>query len=201
MEKLKYMNHLAHRGFERIGGGLHSTVYAKPGSDRCIKVGSGDRWPDFIEWAFKQGYLGNFAPMVYSFKQHDGFYVAVMERLVCSFIDIEHDIKWPSNKWTIPQYRDWAQLNNYRNIPDKYAKENQSELFGDFAANLRANHLANDLHEGNFMLRKDGQIVCIDPTSNYAERPSTLRIRKGTAYDGTTRNQESKQGPAEVCKV
>ena len=83
-----YAAFLMRHGFEHLGGGAYANVYAYPKSKRCIKIGrSCDSWPHYVLWGTAKRYAGGFAPKVYSLKYHGSFYVAVMERLVCTIRD------------------------------------------------------------------------------------------------------------------
>jgi hypothetical protein len=94
MTRLAYENKLRARGYQLLGKGLYSNVFAAPKSDKVIKVADMDEWPRYILWATKNGYAGNFAPKVYSLKFHDGYYVATMERLVATIQDIRNEEKY-----------------------------------------------------------------------------------------------------------
>ncbi len=193
-----YKQYLMKRGFRKIGGGLYSDVLAKDGSDRCIKVAHGDRWPDYIEWADKHGYLGTFAPKVYSFKQHPLFYVAVMERLVCDFRDIEY---YNGHKITsdvqvfFKEARAAMGFTNYDYISGRI---DQTGPFLSFCTTLKDNKLADDCHEGNFMVRKDGQVVLIDPLSAYSHQPNKLRIKNGLTVATNQRTVTAQIKPQHV---
>src|SRR6266436_6324281 len=89
MPRIQYENNLRAKGFETIGHGLYANVFAKPNSDKVVKVAALDNWPTYIKWATKKGYAGKFAPKVDSLKFYDDFYVAIMERLVGTM----HDFK------------------------------------------------------------------------------------------------------------
>lgn len=159
--KEKYREWLVKRGFECLGKGVYSYVYAKPGSNRCIKVATTcDAWPAYVLWAMRKRYSGTFAPKVYSLKYHNGFYVAVMERLVCTLHDVREDS--PSKVYRHTVYhnhaRDLIRLGGH-DYPEKAKK------WIKFAQDADAENLLDDLHQGNFMIRKDGQIVLIDPSS------------------------------------
>src|SRR5258707_15634880 len=92
MNQREYQAKLATLGCELIGHGLYSSVYSIPNTlDKVIKVGSLDEWPSYIQWATKNGHAGKFAPKVYSLKFHDEFYVAIMERLVCTINDLKYE--------------------------------------------------------------------------------------------------------------
>ena len=169
-----YCAALEKRGYVKLGGGLYSVVYAI-NADFAIKVGHNDNWPNYIEWATQAGFAGTFAPKVYSLKFHRGFYVAIMERLACTIADLRAG-------------------NGGRRSKDHYEMAYKALLGG---AGLRFNEKADgfehlkafgrlayeagfndDLHDGNVMLRRDGQIVLIDPSSNPPNK-ARLRIKRG----------------------
>lgn len=70
---------------EYLAKGVHSEVFSI-GKDRCVKACyNGDPWPEYINWADKHGYMGNFAPLVYgiNFQPVGKYcYTALMERLI-----------------------------------------------------------------------------------------------------------------------
>src|SRR5688572_8016831 len=95
-----YGARLLKRGYERLGAGCFSTVYAKPGSDRVLKVTSvPDNWIDYIMWASENGWAGKYAPRVYSYKRYpvptdrEFFSVAVVERMEKGYysVDVKED--------------------------------------------------------------------------------------------------------------
>jgi len=176
-----YCAALEKRGYTKLGGGLYSEVYAKGNSDRVIKVGrAGNSWPDYVEWATINGYAGKFAPKVYSLKFHDRFYVAVMERLVA----------------TIGQLNAACHSSNANPFYEQYqaTKYWAGSAFGDpmegcedlmaFCVALGSSGHATDLHDGNMMIRHDGQIVVTDPSSrgsfNY-----NIRIQRGSVTNAS----------------
>lgn len=157
----RFIAGLRRRGYHVLGQGLYSTVLAKPGSQRVVKVNrSLDGWPDYMLWASKAGYAGTFAPKVYSFKFHGTWYVAVMERLEAT-ID--------ATRCDNPRgYKIWQQLQ--RAISGWLADQKELDALVPgawcFATALRTSGIgATDLHTQNFMLRHDGSVVCTDPVS------------------------------------
>lgn len=167
-----YVGALHKRGFSKIGGGLYSTVLAKYSEDYVIKVARLDRWPEYIRWATSQGYAGTFAPKVYGLKYYETFYVATMERLVCTIEETKAAIGRDRNPYHKAHMavKHWARDYSMDNVPD----------YPDLEAFIKACYHAgfgDDLHDGNLMLRKDGQIVLIDPSSNHSDY--RFRIKSG----------------------
>jgi len=164
-----YGEFLLRHGFDHIGHGLFSNVYAKPGSTRVIKIGTGtDAWTHYALWGTAKRYAGTFSPKVYSLKFHHDFYVAVMERLVCTLRDSSehsHQVRlYERMCHTMQGYGDTHLL------PPSALK---------FAQACRAAKFANDLHESNFMIRANGHLVVIDPCArNYHDKP-LYRIKHG----------------------
>lgn len=158
-----YQCQLVKRGYEELGNGLFSKVYSKPHLNVAIKVARHDDWPQYIEWSIGNGYSGTFAPKVYSLKCYPNFYVAIMERLVCTI----GELSYHGN--TCHRH---LRLGAIRQHEDCEATE-----LVEFMKNCRNAGYCNDLHEWNWMLRKDGQIVLTDPTSRHSN--SKLRIKYG----------------------
>lgn len=177
---------LEKKGFKKLGSGSFSMVYAKEGSDKCIKVCYRlDAWMDYISWAAKKGYCGTFAPRVYSYKYFKGkgdpFYLAVMERLdkETGAIDDSHPQAFAYRAFT------WG----YRS-PKAYANDNykkcleimnpgMSVFVKDFAEFALTRH--PDIHQGNFMVRKDGSFVATDPIMGGADvYPTRLKSKDFT---------------------
>src|SRR6266446_8859484 len=167
MPRTQYENNLRAKGFENIGHGLYANVFAKPNSDKVIKVAALDSWPTYIKWATEKGYAGKFAPRVDNLKFHDGFYVATMERLVGTIHDFYHRSSSVHNEL-------------YDEITSWYVDESTSEAADliKFVTKLKAAKLVGDWHFGNVMVRKDGQIVVTDPIARrFNEKP--FRIKSG----------------------
>lgn len=167
MHKVTYENKLNAAGFEKIGSGLYSNVFAKPNSDKVIKVGRiGDDWPAYIKWATENGYAGNFAPKVFDLKFRKDYYIAVMERLVATMREFIDD----------GENTDQYQL--YSEFRSGDRKELEATDFVAFYELLKNKRWAGDLHDKNVMVRADGQLVIIDPSaSDRGSEP--FRIRSG----------------------
>jgi hypothetical protein len=157
MQRIEYENKLRALNFEHLGKGLYANVFAIPNTDKVIKVASNDAWPDYIKWSTENGYAGTFAPKVYSLKFQDGWYVAIMERLVETMKEFD------LNSDQYRHYRNHIMFRHYE-IPKHSTKDKPVGLM-EFVQNLRDAGLAGDMHPGNVMVRKDGQIVVTDPTS------------------------------------
>jgi len=161
----KLMSFLRKHQFEFLGSGLYSDVFAPAGSDRVIKVcRQCDDWPKYIFWATKHGYAGLHAPKVHSFRFiEDGrhsFYIASMERLYPLTDDareLRREVLWNSSKRAAPFHT--------------FIKKLQQEF-----------PQADDLHDGNWLCRKDGALVLTDPlrasSSSRDDLPTRMR-----AYD------------------
>jgi hypothetical protein len=172
----KYENKLRHLGYQRLGSGLYSNVFAKPHSDKAVKVGSIDSWPDYAKWLIEKGYSGTFGPKIYSLKFYEDFYVASMERLVDTVggmqADYDHISNPPNDLWQMFRaLRKW--LGSYS--PDELP---QNPDFQAFMRELDEEGLAGDLHAGNVMIRKDGSLVVTDPSARHSH--SRFRIKNGT---------------------
>jgi hypothetical protein len=162
LQKDEYENKLRVRGCELLGSGLYSNVFSVPGKpDRAIKVAYMDVWPEYIKWATENGHAGGFAPKVYSLKFYDDYYVAVMERLVCTIGNIRYDFK-PA------QVRIFETLHN--------ADKCEAVDLVEYVRTLAQNRLSDDLHNGNVMLRSDGSMVVTDPSSG-TFRSDRFRIK------------------------
>ncbi len=165
MQQVQYENKLRAKGFNSIGKGLYANVFAKDNSDKVVKVASLDNWPSYIKWATKHGYAGKFAPKVESLKFYDGFYVAVMERLVGTLNEFAGS--------TSIHFQLYKEITAWRDSGTSDATD-----LMEFANKLKQAGLDGDWHFGNVMVRKDGQIVVTDPTS----RPfmnNRFRIKHG----------------------
>lgn len=183
-DRYTYFEKLKKRGFVRIGVGMYSWVVAHPKSNKVIKLGRGDAWIDYIFWAHKTGYGGNFAPRVYSYRQHKNFYVAIMERLDKRACDLE-------------MYEDLALVHRLFGTGVEYKNKLALTLvdlvipgLGKFAADFqRAFPKGRDLHGGNFMLRSDKSFVLIDPLTGDSNIKST-RLKAKDLLPLANDNQE-----------
>jgi hypothetical protein len=173
MQQIEYANKLQKLGFELVGKGLYANVFAIPNTDKVIKVASLDGWPEYIRWSTKNGYAGKFAPKVDSLKFYESFYVAVMERLVDTMRGFE-DYGRTSDQFKLYKKVIQAWRWNKENGNDN---EGATELV-QFMEKLREAGMTGDLHDGNVMVRKDGQIVVTDPVS-YSNSEERFKIKSG----------------------
>jgi len=188
MTRDEYVIKLYRKGYEHIGAGVYSAVLSKPGSDTCIKVGRNDNWPMYIAWAAQRGYLGTFAPMVFAFKQYPNFYVAKMELLVetlsrienqiyrCELLDMVNTARNMFNPWMSPEAKGKLPIGPWR----------------EFLSKLHLDNLLDDAHLGNWMVRKDGQIVLIDPTAREKQGNDPIRIKSGQLTSTARRDTSTK---------
>ena len=170
---LKYCDFLEKKGFVQLGSGAYSVVYAKPKSDRVIKViRTRDNWIDYVVWANKEGYGGNLAPKVYSYKDYEDFAVAVVERMKTTLSGYrEHD-----EQIVIGLVHSYVYSNNV--LAGVLAHEIAPGI-SDFLAGVKKNVYGRlDLHGGNFMLREDGSICVTDPVAGEGSATYT-RLKVG----------------------
>lgn len=170
MLRAEYERNLETLGFELLGKGLYSRVYAIPNHpDKVIKVADRDGWLEYIRWATERGYAGKFAPKVFSLKFHnqDGFYVAIMERLVDTVGQMRNSSTISDLFHTITDWK-WRKKETDEKHPDLHA----------FMRELDQKQMINDLHDGNAMVRSDGQIVITDPLT--IGSTDKYRIKSGT---------------------
>lgn len=152
MHKSEYVSKLQALNFPEIGKGLYANVFAIPNTDKVMKVASIDAWPVYIKWASENGHMGKFAPKVDSLKFFNGFYVAVMERLAGTMHDFE--------RFSTGHYKAYREA-----VAHRWDRPKRPSRLGNYIQKLRDAGLAGDLHPGNVMVRKNGQIVVTDPVS------------------------------------
>lgn len=171
-----FIDALKKRGFEVLGSGAFSTVLAKPGKDRVIKViRRPDGWVNYVKWAAENGEAGKFAPKVFSYKKIKGrnsnFSVAVMERLSYTLekVPAEADLK------ILPDLLGRVDRNPFaQKMVDMIAPG-----LGDFTIkmgkewNIPTSHF--DFHDGNLMVRENGEFVIVDPVSRGEDKYNRLR--------------------------
>jgi len=168
---------LEKRGYKKLGTGHYSAVYAKPNSDRVVKVchnENGDAWIDYCLWAAQKGYAGSLAPRVYSYKKIGKFYVAIIERM--SYDAYQHHIEM--KYYTVPfllnqSLEGCSEAEMLLDVVLPGAKKFAQDLLDTFKYGTL------DLHSGNIMFRKDGSICVTDPVCHR----STLKVTRLRASD------------------
>lgn len=168
-----FIERLQKRGFEPLGSGCYSTVLAKDGSDRVIKVTRQmDNWIDYAIWAAKAGYAGGLAPKVYSWKRHGDWAVSIVERMEMSTYKAEYKV------------HDQALLMNLLHpakcgsVMAKLYMEDLVPGSVEFFDQLHLQQLDGDIGGGNVMLRKDGSLCVTDPCAGDM-RTSEKRFKTG----------------------
>lgn len=190
-----YVAHLRKKGFVQIGSGFYSTVFAKPGAKTVTKLGPlDDAWPVYAAWAVKNGYAGNLAPGIKKFeviRVTDGvdFYVAVMERLEKTVARAVIGSRAVSEYYATTKTTRSFQRLFRRKVPEKFA-----QFVTDIRRLRRKHRLDFDLHDLNFMVRKNGDLVVTDPVTDGSKRSrrwarrslaqtlSHKRARKGATH-------------------
>lgn len=186
--KSHFERRLLVRGFVEIGSGFFSQVYAKPGSNKVIKIGpADDAWPAYIGWAKTKGYLGTFAPDVTSFrvfhpKHADAFYVAVIERLGANIREQAHRL--PSSK--LVKTHDVLMGGTGYETPTKAPNiVGEAPDWVGFIENLHAfkrehaDVLRWDAHKGNWMVSANGErLVLNDPFTATYNKESAKTVTK-----------------------
>lgn len=190
-----FIKALMAKGYKEIGSGYYSSVLAHPNSDKVIKVSKrahSDGWIDYVKWADSKGYAGTFAPLVHSYKfiktrergywswddenkDQNGFGIAVMERLDKTLHKV-HETRnakffGEAVKFTL----------NYNNELSAKFVDQYVPGFNKFLIELRQEFKSLDIHDGNFMVRKDGSLVVTDPVSASGKK-------KGQGYLGRWRS-------------
>jgi hypothetical protein len=181
-QRQSYGDWLESRGYEQLGEGSYATVYARPGDKTVVKVGDGkDAYPIFLEWAVKNGFAGKEAPAVKSFKRYRRkgsrrtFYVAEIERLEETVEDSGSEAIWNEYSNAVggsDHFSPWVAGERLEKIATKLTRRVK-----------RSRGLHFDLHDQNFMVRSNGELVVTDPIfyPNYATGGSSKRaIRRAS---------------------
>lgn len=176
-----YIGWLQKKGWKHLGSGAYSSVYGKDGQDRVIKISRTlDNWIDYVQWAVKNGYAGNLAPRVFSWKRFKGeqspwgtndWSVAVVERMDQTVRD--NDYK--SDRALVMQLTYPARRGNL--MAQLYMEELMPGSV-KFFKELADNGFSGDVGGGNVMLRKDGTLCVTDPTCGDI-RTTVKRLRTG----------------------
>lgn len=182
---------LEKRGYKLLGSGAYSSVYGKDGYDKVLKVSRClDNWIDYVAWASSNGYAGNFAPRVFSWKRFknpdvqrrkfDYFYgrwdesqwsVAVVERMVET---VKEDSKLSQDFKIIERLHDLAD----KSILAELVVDEIVPGVGKFFKDLHKNFYASDIYSKNLMVRKDGSFCVTDPVCGRI-KTEAIRFRAG----------------------
>lgn len=173
-----FVRKLEKRGFKLLGKGAFSSVLAKEGSKRVIRVTYGnDNWLDYVIWSMKKGYSGTFAPRVYGYKKvvwkDDVFFIASAERLdrTAYHVGAEEDAA------LIPDLIYKAKYNPLAKTFLELYNPRLAQFYDDFLQEFSKQGL--DLHKGNLMLRGN-EIVFNDPVSGSC-KTEYVRLREPKA--------------------
>lgn len=154
---------LEKKGFKLLGSGAFSYVYGHPKSDRVIKITRNpDNWIDYIQWAAKNGYCGNYAPRVYSYKKIGDFEVSVVEKMkqTVHLLPDKDDYRF-ADKLGILHLKGNVMAGIFLEELLPGMPNFLSRLEKEFVKNPLEERL--DLHAGNFMVRPDGTYCFTDP--------------------------------------
>ena len=173
---------LEREGYDYIASGMYASVYGKPRSNTVLKIGGmDDAYPIYLQWAVENGYAGKFAPAVKSFNLHkteDGgeFYVAEIERLPITVedadmnsaaYDLYHDLRYDSHSF--------APSRSIAKVAPEWV-----EFVEGLKALRRKSVVRFDLHDQNFMVRKNGELVLTDPFAESDGAPITTSTRRAS---------------------
>lgn len=157
------------KGYKVLGSGHYSMVVAKDGSDKVIKIGKNptDRWIEYCKWAAENGFAGNFAPQVYSYKYLKGtesnFTISVVERLKDTFykaVPKEHDLL---SYQSLVEYK-VSYGNSMAGTLVDLLIPGTNAFLDQFKAKFPNGH---DLHGANIMLRDCGSVCFSDPIAGH----------------------------------
>lgn len=174
-----FIEALCKRGYHVLGAGAYSTVLAKPGSNRVVKVcRKADTWLDYVVWAAKAGHAGRMAPNVFSYRRFNvgrpsEFYVAVMEKLEATIATVQYSK--PRDYHAYACLREFIERRQDRDGLEAEKVWPGAIAFGiafrvEFTRGL-------DLHGNNWMVRKDGSLVCTDPLCDESKTTAPERMR------------------------
>lgn len=167
-----FIEALKKRGYQQLGSGAYSTVLGKPGKDRVIKVtrSNQDDWIDYIQWAARKGYCGNFAPRVYSWKKfskRNTFSVSVVERM-------QKEVRHSGSDYALIEHLLYPATSGIT-----LAKVYLEDLMPgsvEFFKGLTETFAATDIYGKNMMIRPDGSFCVTDPVCG-RQKTNTNRLR------------------------
>lgn len=186
---------LAKRGYSMIGSGAYSEVWGKEGIEWVYKLNKGedDEWCEYIVWAAAKGYDSTYAPQVESLKKFGSFYVAKMKKLSKTMREFrENDVT--VSPQTEKEYmlfdhvrncaysRDMASIDPHRKNKIEKRFPGLIAFFDDLVRNF-AQGRSLDLHDGNFMVDKNGFVVVTDPIVGTRGTSMLPRIKRGRVIE------------------
>lgn len=170
---------LSTRGYRVIGEGMYSKVYAHDAEPEfVIKVSKrADDWPAFVKWGEDNGYAGTFTPKIVSMKVFKGgYYIAKMERLQGTIAEHNGEdlYEYYKEMKRIARYGSEHYLNSSSKIEQVRNKAALDLLTTEQPGCVAyLDHFrkewgrdATDLHDRNWMVRGDSQIVMTDPVTD-----------------------------------
>lgn len=184
---------LTSNGFKKIGGGVFSSVFAKPSHNRVVKISMrGDEcWLKFAKW-FLTKHNNPHVPNVPWLKEYTGkrkgkeevFFVTVIEKLEPYSTKIMREIKDPvplaallfhgyldpSNRRAIRKHLATLGFDNNEEIKELLTEKHDHNFLKTLhqIKKIGGASCANDLHIGNFMFRRSNNaLVITDPLAGY----------------------------------
>jgi len=162
-----YMHGLRNRGFQQLGAGAFGTVFFHPKRpDRVVKVSRDAHcvWPHYVQWA--NSLKVNMGPKLYSLKFHNGFYVAVMERVAVDDHSKRH-VAGPFGEYRCSNkhMRSNDTLDGFKKNAGIHWCNKRWPHMVAFLRLLQKNSMSSDLHNGNWGVREDGSVCIFDPTT------------------------------------
>lgn len=165
---------LRRHGSAKLGHGCYAEAWGSKKSDRVLKICChADPWPEYVVWANSIGYGGTLAPKLHSIKvfKEDGAYsyVASVERLEAelgkSNIVLGNKMKKElSDKTTHIKYRVCGlEVCGVEDIKDPVWRK----FMEQFVQRFPYDKYCYDFHDGNWMIRKNGELVLNDPLETW----------------------------------
>lgn len=156
----------------RLGSGLHSAVYGNRLGQAVKFCHYPDPWPVYIEWADKNGYMGNLAPMVYAIRPigPNGAYFAIMEKFEKTLAQ--------AHMSEVASYFDLAagMFKRDLSIVQRVVLDKFMPGWEEFTAKLMERWSSmGDIGSNNMMLRADGTIALTDPLGGSSDKSRRWR--------------------------
>lgn len=181
---------LRRHGYSLLGNGAYSEVWGKEGSEWVYKINGGcdDGWCEYVAWATERGYNTTYAPRVHALKKYNGFYIAKMQRYSKTLSDFRNSAQYDTSREAREEYRLFDIIRNYtysrelQNIKNAERNKIDQQFPGliEFLADMLSRFNSGlDLHDGNFMIDKNGFLVVTDPIVHSESTSRTTRIRNG----------------------